>query len=130
MPGSGEIQNFNVIKNRTNLYLGPTKFMINEKYNYDEYKNILNKYLKTFDNDAAFHAIDSETIYKIISNIYKESTNFVKNIIIRIEHGTEFIPEFYKKSEFIQITSAGAKEAHPQEVKIIKEEPKYQILDE
>ena len=79
MPGSEEIQNFNVIKNNSNLYLGPTKFMINEKYNYDEYKNILNKYLKTFDNDAAFHAIDSETIYKIISNIYKESTNFVKN---------------------------------------------------
>lgn len=96
MPGSEEIQNFNVIKNNSNLYLGPTKFMINEKYNYDEYKNILNKYLKTFDNDAAFHAIDSETIYKIISNIYKESKNFVKNRIIRIEHGTEFIPEFYK----------------------------------
>ena len=44
--------------------------------------------------------------------------------------GVETIPDFHKKSKFIQITSAGIKEGHPHEVKIIKEAPNYQILDE
>ena len=44
--------------------------------------------------------------------------------------GVETIPDFHKKCKFIQITSAGIKEGHPHEVKIIKEAPNYQILDE
>jgi len=44
--------------------------------------------------------------------------------------GVETIPDFHKKRKFIQITSAGIKEGHPHEVKIIKEAPNYQILDE
>jgi len=44
--------------------------------------------------------------------------------------GVETIPDFHKKSKFIQITSAGIKEGHPHAVKIIKEAPNYQILDE
>ena len=96
MPGSDEIKNFNGIHTNKNLYLGPTKFMIDEKYDFNEYKNILNKYLKTFSTDVAFHAIDSETIHKIIINLYEECKDVIKNRIIRIEHGTEFIPEFYK----------------------------------
>jgi IMP dehydrogenase len=44
--------------------------------------------------------------------------------------GVETIPDFHKKSKFIQITSAGVKEGHPHEVKIIKEAPNYQISDE
>ena len=44
--------------------------------------------------------------------------------------GVKTIPDFHKKSKFIQITSAGVKEGHPHEVKIIKEAPNYQILDE
>jgi len=44
--------------------------------------------------------------------------------------GVVTIPDFHKKSKFIQITSAGIKEGHPHEVKIIKEAPNYQILDE
>ncbi|MFL3045365.1 MAG: IMP dehydrogenase [Candidatus Neomarinimicrobiota bacterium] len=44
--------------------------------------------------------------------------------------GVKTIPDFHKKSKFIQITSAGIKEGHPHEVKIIKEAPNYQILDE
>jgi IMP dehydrogenase len=44
--------------------------------------------------------------------------------------GVKTIPDFHKKSKFIQITSAGVKEGHTHEVKIIKEAPNYQILDE
>ena len=44
--------------------------------------------------------------------------------------GVETILDFHKKSKFVQITSAGVKEGHPHEVKIIKEAPNYQILDE
>ena len=44
--------------------------------------------------------------------------------------GVETITKFHEKCEFIQITSAGVKEGHPHEVKIIKEAPNYQILDE
>ena len=44
--------------------------------------------------------------------------------------GVETIIDFHKKSKFVQITSAGVKEGHPHEVKIIKEAPNYQILDE
>ena len=44
--------------------------------------------------------------------------------------GVKTIPDFHKKSKFIQISSAGIKEGHPHEVKIIKEAPNYQILDE
>ena len=96
MPGAEEIQNFKDIKNNRNLYLGPTKFMIDEKYDFNEFKNILNKYLETYDNDAAFHAIDSETIHKILSTLYEDDKDILRNRIIRIEHATEFIPEYYK----------------------------------
>ena len=44
--------------------------------------------------------------------------------------GVKTISDFHKKRKFIQITSAGIKEGHPHEVKIIKEAPNYQILDE
>ena len=96
MPGAEEIKNFQDIKNNRNLYLGPTKFMIDEKYDFNEFKNILNKYLETYDNDAAFHAIDSETIHKILSTLYEDDKDILRNRIIRIEHATEFIPEYYK----------------------------------
>ena len=68
-----EIKNFNEIKNNNNLYLGPTKFMIDEKNDINEYENILKKYLKAFGNDAAFHAIDSETIHKVLFNLYEKN---------------------------------------------------------
>ena len=44
--------------------------------------------------------------------------------------GVETILDFHKKSKFVQITSAGVKEGHPHEVKVIKEAPNYQISDE
>ena len=96
MPGSEEIKNFSEIKNNENLYLGPTKFLLEEKYDFNKVKYILRKYLESYNNDAAFHAIDSETIHKIIFNLYEENKDILKNRIIRIEHATEFIPEFYK----------------------------------
>jgi hypothetical protein len=96
MPGAQEIKNFNEIKNMRNLYLGPIKFMIDEKYDINKFESILNKYLKTFNNAAAFHAIDSETIHKILFNLYEKNKDIVKDRIIRIEHATEFIPEYYK----------------------------------
>ena len=96
MPGAEEIKDFNEIKNMRNLYIGPVKFMIDEKYDINKFESILNKYLKTFNNDAAFHAIDSETIHKILFNLYEKNKEIVKNRIIRIEHATEFIPEYYK----------------------------------
>ena len=39
--------------------------------------------------------------------------------------GVEDIKNFHKKSEFIQITSAGVKESHPHDVNITKESPNY-----
>ncbi len=39
--------------------------------------------------------------------------------------GVKNIEEFKKKSEFIQITSAGVKESHPHDVNITKESPNY-----
>ena len=39
--------------------------------------------------------------------------------------GVEDIENFHKKSEFIQITSAGVKESHPHDVNITKESPNY-----
>jgi len=44
--------------------------------------------------------------------------------------GADTIENFSKNSNFIQITSAGVKEGHPHEVKVIKEAPNYQISDE
>ena len=44
--------------------------------------------------------------------------------------GADTISNFTKNSNFIQITSAGVKEGHPHEVKVIKEAPNYQISDE
>jgi|LWDU01.1.fsa_nt_gi IMP dehydrogenase len=44
--------------------------------------------------------------------------------------GANTIANFSKNSNFIQITSAGIKEGHPHEVKVIKESPNYQISDE
>ena len=43
--------------------------------------------------------------------------------------GADTISNFSKNSKFIQITSAGVKEGHPHEVKVIKEAPNYQISD-
>ena len=43
--------------------------------------------------------------------------------------GCKTVKEFGDKSSFVQITSAGVKENHPHEVKIIKEAPNYQISD-
>ena len=39
--------------------------------------------------------------------------------------GVKNIQDFQKKSEFIQITSAGVKESHPHDVNITKESPNY-----
>ena len=44
--------------------------------------------------------------------------------------GADTISNFSNNSKFIQITSAGVKEGHPHEVKVIKEAPNYQISDE
>ena len=91
MPGSEEIENFNEIKNNRNIYLGPTKFFLEEKYDYNQVKKILHKYLKSYNNDAAFHAIDSETIHKIISNLYEEEKDILKNRIIIYDHGDFYL---------------------------------------
>mgnify|MGYP001491867657 CR=1 FL=1 len=43
--------------------------------------------------------------------------------------GCKSISEFGTKSQFVQITSAGVKENHPHEVRIVKEAPNYQISE-
>ncbi len=43
--------------------------------------------------------------------------------------GARSIPDFGKKTEFVQISSAGVKENHPHEVRIVKEAPNYQVSD-
>ena len=43
--------------------------------------------------------------------------------------GAKNIKDFHRKAEFIQTTSAGVKESHPHEVKIMKEAPNYQVSD-
>ena len=43
--------------------------------------------------------------------------------------GAKDIRDFHGKAEFIQTTSAGVKESHPHEVKIMKEAPNYQVSD-
>ncbi|MDP6340145.1 MAG: IMP dehydrogenase [Candidatus Marinimicrobia bacterium] len=43
--------------------------------------------------------------------------------------GAKDIKDFHGKAEFIQTTSAGVKENHPHEVKIMKEAPNYQVSD-
>ncbi len=43
--------------------------------------------------------------------------------------GIKSINEFGKKAKFIQISSAGVKESHPHEVRIVKESPNYQSPD-
>ena len=43
--------------------------------------------------------------------------------------GAGDIKDFHDKAEFIQTTSAGIKESHPHEVKIMKEAPNYQVSD-
>ncbi len=43
--------------------------------------------------------------------------------------GVKTIKEFGKKSKFIQISTAGIKESHPHEVRIVKESPNYQVSD-
>ena len=43
--------------------------------------------------------------------------------------GSKDIQDFHKKAEFIQTTTAGIKESHPHEVKIMKEAPNYQVSD-
>ncbi len=39
--------------------------------------------------------------------------------------GAKNIPEFQKKAQFVRITGAGLREAHPHDVKILKEAPNY-----
>ncbi|MBC8345962.1 MAG: IMP dehydrogenase [Candidatus Marinimicrobia bacterium] len=43
--------------------------------------------------------------------------------------GAKDIKDFHRKAVFIQTTSAGVKESHPHEVKIMKEAPNYQVSD-
>ena len=43
--------------------------------------------------------------------------------------GAKDIKDFHKKAQFIQTTTAGIKESHPHEVKIMKEAPNYQVSD-
>ena len=43
--------------------------------------------------------------------------------------GAKDIRDFHGKAEFIQTTSAGVKESHPLEVKIMKEAPNNQVSD-
>jgi len=43
--------------------------------------------------------------------------------------GVKTIKEFGKSSNFIQISTAGIKESHPHEVRIVKESPNYQVAD-
>ncbi len=43
--------------------------------------------------------------------------------------GVRTIKEFGKNAEFIQISTAGIKESHPHEVRIVKESPNYQVSD-
>ncbi len=43
--------------------------------------------------------------------------------------GAKTINEFSQSAKFIQITTAGVKENHPHEVRIMKESPNYQVLD-
>jgi IMP dehydrogenase len=43
--------------------------------------------------------------------------------------GVRTIKEFGKNANFIQISTAGIKESHPHEVKIVKESPNYQVAD-
>ena len=44
--------------------------------------------------------------------------------------GAKDLNDFNAKAEFIQTTSAGVKESHPHEVKIMKEAPNYQVSDD
>ena len=43
--------------------------------------------------------------------------------------GCKNIDEFGRKSEFVEITSAGVRESHPHEVRIVKEAPNYSPAD-
>lgn len=43
--------------------------------------------------------------------------------------GVKIISDFGKKSKFIRISTAGVKESHPHEVRIVKESPNYQVPD-
>ncbi len=43
--------------------------------------------------------------------------------------GVKTIKEFGKNSKFVQISTAGIKESHPHEVRIVKESPNYQVSD-
>ena len=43
--------------------------------------------------------------------------------------GAKNIKTFHDKAEFVEITTAGAKESHPHEEKITKEAPNYQVSD-
>ena len=41
--------------------------------------------------------------------------------------GTRIIPELQKNAQFIRVTSAGLKEAHPHDIRITKDAPNYSI---
>ena len=43
--------------------------------------------------------------------------------------GAKDIKDFYATAEFVQTTTAGVKEGHPHEVKVMKEAPNYQVSD-
>ena len=64
---------------------------------------------------VAYKGPAKETISQLLGGI-KSSMGYC---------GVKNIEEFQKKSEFIQITSAGVKESHPHDVNITKESPNY-----
>ncbi len=43
--------------------------------------------------------------------------------------GAENLRKFQEQAEFIKVTSAGVKESHPHEVRIVKEAPNYQVSE-
>jgi len=97
MIGSNHINEFQNINNNKELFIGPTKFMINEYLDILEIENLLKKHLTYSKNDIAFHAISSEMIFKIIHILYEKLSILLSDRNIRLEHATEFIPEFYLK---------------------------------
>ena len=97
MVGSNHINEFRNINNKKELFIGPIKFMINECFDIGEIESLLKECLSNSKNDVAFHAISSEMIFKIIHILYEKLPNYLSNRNIRLEHATEFIPEFYLK---------------------------------
>ena len=62
-------------------------------------------------------------------DIAKKLSSFKMMTALTKQHDDKDIKDFHKKAEFIQTTTAGIKESHPHEVKIMKEAPNYQVSD-